>query len=169
MKVDFKTGGTWRRVGQCTLIMNSYDFFILLSRLVSKRRHINKNREVGRFFLICHHFEIKRLSQINKFINIHYQCSLSDPTPSASSLKINFFGFWHLVYMYKPKDQLFPNPSIIDNSNIWRLKHYFTRMKCPKMQQLIQHHPIKESHQDRTKKNLMENYYTMSNFGEYST
>ena len=27
LKVDFKTGGTWRRVGQYTLIMNIYDFF----------------------------------------------------------------------------------------------------------------------------------------------
>ena len=28
LKVDFKTGGTWCRVGQWTLIMNIYDFFI---------------------------------------------------------------------------------------------------------------------------------------------
>ena len=27
LQVDFKTGGTWRRVGQLTLIMNIYDFF----------------------------------------------------------------------------------------------------------------------------------------------
>ena len=29
MKVDFKTRGTWRQVGQWTLIMNFYDFFYL--------------------------------------------------------------------------------------------------------------------------------------------
>ena len=27
MKMDFNTGGTWRRVGQWTLMMKSYDFF----------------------------------------------------------------------------------------------------------------------------------------------
>ena len=27
LKIDFKTGGTWRRVRQWTLIMNIYDFF----------------------------------------------------------------------------------------------------------------------------------------------
>ena len=27
MKMDFNTGGTWRRVGQWTLIMKIYDFF----------------------------------------------------------------------------------------------------------------------------------------------
>ena len=28
LKVEFKTGGTWRRVGQQTLIMKIYDFFL---------------------------------------------------------------------------------------------------------------------------------------------
>ena len=27
MKMDFNTGGTWCRVGQCILIMKIYDFF----------------------------------------------------------------------------------------------------------------------------------------------
>ena len=35
MKMDFNTGGTWRRVGQWTLMMKIYDFFIRLSRLVA--------------------------------------------------------------------------------------------------------------------------------------
>ena len=43
LKVDFKTGGTWRRVRQWTLIMKIYDFFIRLSRLVSVCNNINKN------------------------------------------------------------------------------------------------------------------------------
>ena len=30
LKVDFKTGSTWRRFGQLTLIMNIYDLFIRL-------------------------------------------------------------------------------------------------------------------------------------------
>ena len=29
MKMDFNTGGTWRRVGQWTLIMKTYDFFFI--------------------------------------------------------------------------------------------------------------------------------------------
>ena len=74
LKVDFKTRGTWHRVGI---------FFIRLSRLVSKRQHINKNLPSSRF-------ETKRISRTKKIINIHYQCSLPDLTPSASSLKINF-------------------------------------------------------------------------------
>ena len=32
MKKDFNTGGTWRRVGQRTLMIKIYDFFIRLSR-----------------------------------------------------------------------------------------------------------------------------------------
>ena len=28
LKFDFKTGGTWRQVGQGTLIMNIYNFFL---------------------------------------------------------------------------------------------------------------------------------------------
>ena len=32
MKMDFNTEGTWRRVGQWTLMMKIYDFFIRLSR-----------------------------------------------------------------------------------------------------------------------------------------
>ena len=91
LKVDFKTGGTWHWVGKWTLIMNIYDFFcIRLSHLVSKHRHINKNRKDGRFLFISRRFETKRLSRINNIMNIHCQCSLPDPTPSASSLKINF-------------------------------------------------------------------------------
>ena len=43
LKVDFKSGGTWRWVGQWTLIMNIYDFSIRLSHLVSKCWRINKN------------------------------------------------------------------------------------------------------------------------------
>ena len=49
LKVEFKTGGTWRRIGQLTLIMKVYDFFIRLSRLVSVCIFINKKREDGRF------------------------------------------------------------------------------------------------------------------------
>ena len=90
LKVDFKTGGTWRRVGQGILIMHIYDFFIRLSHLVSKCWSINKNCEDGRFLFIRRRFETKRLSRVKKIINIHYQCSLPDPTPSATSLKINF-------------------------------------------------------------------------------
>ena len=67
--------------------MNIYDFII---RLVSKRRRINKNREDGRFFFIRQRFETKQLSRIKKIINIYYQCSFSNPTPSVFSLKINF-------------------------------------------------------------------------------
>ena len=70
--------------------MNIYDFFIRLSRLVLKRWQIIKNREDGRFLFIRQHFETKQISGIKKIINIHYQFSLPDPTPSASSLKINF-------------------------------------------------------------------------------
>ena len=66
LKVDFKIGGTWRRVGQWTRIMNIYDFFIRLSRLVSKRRRINKNHKDGRFLFICRRFETKQLSKIKK-------------------------------------------------------------------------------------------------------
>ena len=65
-------------------------FFIQLSRLVSKRWHINKSHEDGRFLFIRRHFETKRLSRIEKIIDFHYQCSLPDPMPNASSLKINF-------------------------------------------------------------------------------
>ena len=32
MKMDFNTGGIWHWVGQCTLMMKIYDFFIRLSR-----------------------------------------------------------------------------------------------------------------------------------------
>ena len=35
MKMDFNTGGTWRRVGQWTLMMKIYDFFVWLSLLVT--------------------------------------------------------------------------------------------------------------------------------------
>ena len=66
LKVGFKTGGTWRQVKQRTLIMNIYDFFIRLSRLVSKRRRINKNHKDGRFLFIRQHFETKRISRIKK-------------------------------------------------------------------------------------------------------
>ena len=41
-------------------------FFIRLSRLVSKRSSIKKNREDGRFLFICHRFETKRLGRIKK-------------------------------------------------------------------------------------------------------
>ena len=58
LKVDIKTG-KWKHL---VLIMNIYDFFIRLSRLVSKRRRINKNRNDGRFLFICQHFETKRIS-----------------------------------------------------------------------------------------------------------
>ena len=65
-------------------------FFIRLSSLVLKRRHINKNHEDGKILLKRRRFETKLVSQLKKIINIHYQCSLPDPTPSASSLKIDF-------------------------------------------------------------------------------
>ena len=65
-------------------------FFIQLSRLVSKRRHVNKNGKRGRFLFIRRCFETKLLSRIKTPINIHYQSSLPNLTPSASSLKINF-------------------------------------------------------------------------------
>ena len=64
--------------------------FIRLSRLVSNRLRINKNREDGRFLFIRRRFETKRLSWIKKIINIHYHCSLPNPTLSASSHRINF-------------------------------------------------------------------------------
>ena len=49
---------------------------------------MNKNREDGIFLFIRQCFKTKQLSRIKKIINIHYQCSLPDPTPSASNLKI---------------------------------------------------------------------------------
>ena len=90
LKVDFKTGGTRRWVGQWTLIMNIYDFFIRLSHLVSKRRRINKNLPSSRFLFMRKRFETKRLSRIKTIIHIQYQCPLPNLTPSASSHKINF-------------------------------------------------------------------------------
>ena len=64
--------------------------FIQLSRLVSKHQRINKNLPSSHFLFIRWRFETKRLRRIKKIINIHYQWSLPDPTPSTSSLKINF-------------------------------------------------------------------------------
>ena len=65
-------------------------FFIRLSHLVSKHWRINKYLPSLQFLFIRLRFETKQLSRIKKIINIYYQCSLPDPTPSASSLKINF-------------------------------------------------------------------------------
>ena len=76
LKVNFKTGGTWCWVRQWSLIMNIYDFFIWLSRLVTKCQRINKNREDRRFLFIRRHFVTKQLSRIKKIINIQYQWSL---------------------------------------------------------------------------------------------
>ena len=67
-----------------------YDFLIRLSHFVTKHLHINKNLLSSRFLFIRQCFVNKWLSQIKKIINIHYQWSLPDPTPSATSLKINF-------------------------------------------------------------------------------
>ena len=57
-------------------------FFIRLSHLVTVNNNINKNLPSSRFLFI--------LLQIKKIIYFHYQCSLPNPTPSASSLKFNF-------------------------------------------------------------------------------
>ena len=60
LKMEFNTGGTWHRVGQQTLIMKIYVFFIQLSRLVSVCNNINKKREDGRFlFTILLQIETK--------------------------------------------------------------------------------------------------------------
>ena len=64
LKVNFKTGGTWRWVGQWSLIMNIYDFFIRLSRLVTKHPRINKNLLSSWFLFIRQHFVTKWLSRI---------------------------------------------------------------------------------------------------------
>ena len=66
LKVNFMIGGTWRRVVQRSLIMNIYNFFIRLSRLVTKRWRINKNREDRRFLFKRGCFVTKRLSRIKK-------------------------------------------------------------------------------------------------------
>ena len=66
LKVNFMTGGTWRQVGQWSLILNIYVFFIRLSRLVTKCPHINKNLLSMRFLFIHWCFVTKRLSRIKK-------------------------------------------------------------------------------------------------------
>ena len=50
MKMHFNTGGTWRRVGQCKLIMKIYDIFFQLSQLDALYNNIKNYREDGRFF-----------------------------------------------------------------------------------------------------------------------
>ena len=51
MKMDFNTGGTWRRVGQRTLMMKSYDFFFIrLSRYQAIKIICKNYPEDGRFF-----------------------------------------------------------------------------------------------------------------------
>ena len=57
-------------------------FFYSTQSFSHKTRCINKNREDGRFLFISRRFEAKRLSRIKRNHNIHFQCSLSDPTPS---------------------------------------------------------------------------------------
>ena len=65
-------------------------FFIRLIRLVTKRPHINKNLPSSQFLFTDGHFVTKQISRIKKIINIHYQCSLPDPMPSATNPKNNF-------------------------------------------------------------------------------
>ena len=92
--------------------MNIYDFFIQLSCLVLKCQQINKNRKDGRFLFIRRRFVTKRLSQWKKIINIHYQCWLPDPTPSATSHKINFqfsdFDTYSTILSSQDKWNFFP-------------------------------------------------------------
>ena len=53
---------------------------------VKKVKKLRKKKPPRNFFLKLH-FNMIRSAAL---VNIHYQCSLPDPTPSASSLKVNF-------------------------------------------------------------------------------
>ena len=63
MKMDFNIGVTWRRVGQWTLMMKIYEFFIRLSRLVALYNSI----------IIC-----KKYSIFEMFLLHNYTGQLND-------------------------------------------------------------------------------------------
>ena len=89
--------------------MNIYEIVFRPSHLVSKRWRKNKNHKDGRYLFIRWHFETKRLSRIKKIMNIHYQCSLPDPMPSATSHKINFHFSDFDTYLRCWKSTIFLN------------------------------------------------------------
>ena len=63
MKMDLNIYGTWRRVGQGTLMMKMYGSFIQLSCLVALYNNIKNHREDGRFLT---YRATKRLIRIKK-------------------------------------------------------------------------------------------------------
>ena len=72
MKMDFNTEGTWRQVGQWTLMMTIYDFFIWLSRLVTPYNIVWKIFHLRSDFCTILYRVTKRLSQIKKIIDFHH-------------------------------------------------------------------------------------------------
>ena len=61
LKVNSKTGGTWRQVRQWTMIMNIYDFFYSTYLLSLKTPAYKQKSSIFAIFFIRRHFETKRL------------------------------------------------------------------------------------------------------------
>ena len=78
-------------LGQAMSTDNEYLWFFYSTLLISLKTpvYIQKS-SIFTIFFIHRRFETKQLSRIKNITNIRYQCSLPDPTPSASCLKINF-------------------------------------------------------------------------------
>ena len=51
MKMDFNTGGTWRQVGQLTLMMKIYDFFYSTKLFSHPVKYCVKNLPSSQRFL----------------------------------------------------------------------------------------------------------------------
>ena len=66
MKMDLNIYGTWRRVGQWTLMMKMYDFFIRLCFLVAPYNNIKKSSLRWKIFDTLLYPATKQLSRIKK-------------------------------------------------------------------------------------------------------
>ena len=97
MKMDLNIYGTWCQVGQWTLMMKMYDFFIWLSRLITPYNNVKKSSQRWKIFYILLYKATKRLSRIFFFSSLVF-IARPDTKCHKCLNPFSYFGLWHLLY-----------------------------------------------------------------------